>query len=69
MLKQSKGTKLKVVVAMVNEDRALRAAEDRVRKFLSWLRKVDATEITPRVFDLLKSVIDVIGSRFESKGR
>ncbi|MCP5557100.1 MAG: ParB N-terminal domain-containing protein [Verrucomicrobiaceae bacterium] len=55
MLRDSKGAKLRVVVAMVNDKKEVRKAEDKIRVFLSWLR--DADDLSPKAKELLKDVV------------
>ncbi|MBA4147069.1 MAG: hypothetical protein H0X66_03065 [Verrucomicrobia bacterium] len=59
LLKESKGTKLEQVVAMMNEKRALRAAEDKARLFLAWIKGLPAEEITSKVSELLEQIAEV----------
>jgi len=39
LLNDSNGTKLKLVVMMMNEKKEVRQAEDKVRYFISWLKE------------------------------
>lgn len=61
MLKESKGAKLRVVVAMVNDKKEVRKSEDKIRVFLSWLK--DAEELSPRAKDLLKEVVTLASEK------
>jgi len=54
ILKESKGTKLSVVVSMVNEKKEVRKAEDKIRIFLAWLK--DGNDYTPKAKSLLREV-------------
>lgn len=69
MLKESKGTKLKQVVALINEARAVQAAEDKVRQFHSWLKKLPKEEVTPGVLERLESMVETCRQRFGIGGR
>jgi len=54
LLKESKGSKLSVVVSMMNEKKEVRKAEDKIRVFLAWLKDVD--ELTPKAKTYLSEV-------------
>lgn len=61
MLKDSKGTKLSVVVSMMNEKKEVRKAEDRIRVFISWLKKED--DLTMKAKSLLKEVAELAAKK------
>jgi len=48
MLIESKGAKLEIVVSMVNENKAGRNAEDKIRAFLAWLEDVGDGDLNAR---------------------
>lgn len=54
MLKESKGSKLSVVVSMMNEKKEVRKDEDKIRIFLAWLK--DAEDLTPKAKSYLREV-------------
>ena len=57
LLKTSKGSKLAVVVAMMNEKKEIRKAEDKIRFFLTWLISVE--DLTPNAKALLREVVEI----------
>lgn len=63
MLKESKGSKLSVVVSMMNEKKEVRKDEDKIRIFLAWLK--DAEDLTPKA----KSYLREVAALAEKKGR
>lgn len=54
MLTESKGSKLSIVVSMVNEKKEIRKAEDKIRVFLAWL--TDEKDLTPKAKSYLRDV-------------
>lgn len=46
ILKESNGSKLSVVVNMVNDKKEIRKAEDKIRLFHAWLEDLDVTELS-----------------------
>lgn len=63
MLQESKGSKLSVVVSMMNEKKEVRKDEDKVRIFLAWLK--DAEGLTPKA----KAYLLEVAALAEQKGR
>lgn len=61
MLKESKGSKLRVVVSMINEKKEVRKAEDKIRVFLSWLK--ETFDFTPKAKALLKEVASLASEK------
>jgi hypothetical protein len=61
LLKESKGTKLSVVVSMMNEKKEVRKAEDKIRVFLAWLKEVD--ELTPKAKTYLREVAELANKK------
>jgi hypothetical protein len=61
MLKESKGSKLAVVVSMMNEKKEVRKAEDKIRVFLAWLKDVD--ELTPKAKTYLGEVAKIASKK------
>jgi ParB-like chromosome segregation protein Spo0J len=65
ILKESDGEKLSVVVSIMNENKEIRMAEDKIRIFLSWLN--ETKELTPAAKALLREVARVAESKSKSK--
>lgn len=61
LLKESKGSKLSVVVSMMNEKKEVRKAEDKIRVFLGWLREVE--ELTPKAKTYLAEVAKLASTK------
>ncbi len=57
LLTESKGAKLPAVVSMMNNNKEVRKAEDRIRIFLAWLNDVDELEPLEKLY--LQEVINV----------
>lgn len=57
ILLDSEGSKLDMVVAMLNEKRSGRISEDRIRMFLSWL--MDTDDFTPEAITQLNELVKV----------
>ena len=66
MLKLSKGAKIKQVVAIINEQKAVRSAEDKVRNFQKWLtQKAAPTTFNNATFRRLRHLADLCLSILE----
>lgn len=59
LLTESKGTKLPAVVSMMNNNKEVRKAEDRIRIFLAWLNEVEENDLNSLDKLYLQAVIDV----------
>jgi hypothetical protein len=57
ILKESKGTKLSVVVSIMNEKKDVRKAEDKIRVFLAWLKEI--RDLTPKAKTYLREVAEL----------
>lgn len=61
MLKKSAGSKIDQVAALLEEERAIRRAEDKIRNFLRWLQsKAKPHEFTKASFTLLEKLSSAI---------
>jgi hypothetical protein len=54
ILKESNGTKLRMVVSMMNEKKEIRKAEDKIRVFIAWLKEEES--LTSKAKSLLLDV-------------
>jgi hypothetical protein len=61
ILKESKGSKLSVVVSIMNEKKEVRKAEDKIRVFLAWLK--DVSDLTPKAKAYLREVADLANKK------
>jgi len=65
ILKESGGEKLSLVVAIMNETKEIRMAEDKIRVFLSWLK--EAKELTPGAKILLREIAKIAKAKAAMK--
>jgi hypothetical protein len=61
LIAESKGDKLPLVVAMMNEKKEVRKAEDKIRAFLGWLKEAD--DLTPKAKLFLREVADLAAKK------
>jgi hypothetical protein len=61
ILKESKGSKLSMVVSIVNEKKELRIAEDKIRVFLAWLK--ETRDLPAKAKSLLRDVAKLAAER------
>lgn len=58
MLNSTSGSKIDQIEALYKEQRAIKSAEDRIRNFVRWLDRSDASNFTNAAFKLLKKLTE-----------
>ncbi|MFA6172984.1 MAG: ParB N-terminal domain-containing protein [Kiritimatiellales bacterium] len=61
LLNESKGTKLPMVVSMMNEKKEVRKAEDKIRIFIAWLKEEE--NLNAKAKSLLRDVADLASKK------
>lgn len=68
ILVESNGAKIDLVQAVLQEEKAIKSSEDKVRNFLRWLGKQDTNKFTKATINLLEQLSEkVVGIQNEPK--
>jgi hypothetical protein len=68
LLEESLGSKIDQVEVIVNEGKAIKSSEDKIRNFFRWLDKSDTSKFTKSAKDLLRQLVDLCSRIIAARG-